>query len=92
MKRHLPVILGTCQAVQEPEKADEFSTALSQMEGSGWTNLVAAIRKILSGERNEESLCMDLDFEDSMIVETILQALEDPSILEALLPKDGASE
>ncbi len=43
MKQHLPVILGTWQAVQEPDKADEFSTALSQMEEHGWTNLVAAI-------------------------------------------------
>ncbi len=92
MKRHLPVILGALQAVRQPDKADEFDAALSRMEEHGWSDLVGAIRKILSGERNEESLCKDLDLEDSMIVATILQALEDPSILTGLLPETDNSE
>lgn len=62
------------------------------MEEHGWTNLVGAIRKILSGERNEESLTKDLDLKDALIVATILQALEAPSILQTLLPEDNDSE
>ena len=85
--------LGRIAQVQRDfAAAEQCRTALSQMEEHGWTKLVAAIRKILSGERNKESLCQELDAEDSMIVETILQALEDPSILETLLPDDESSE
>ncbi len=92
MKGHLPVILGTFQAIHDPDTADDFRTALSQMEKHGWTNLVAAIRRILAGERNEQALCAPLDLEDSMIIETILRAIADPTTLSALLPSEDAAE
>jgi tetratricopeptide (TPR) repeat protein len=92
MKRHLRVIVGTLQAIHDPGKADDFRTALSQMEKHGWTNLVAAIRRILAGERDEQALCAPLDLQDSMIIETILRAIADPSTLSALLPSDGAAK
>jgi tetratricopeptide (TPR) repeat protein len=93
LKQHLPIILGTVQAVLDPGKADEFRIALSQMEQRGWTNLVAAVRQILAGERNEQVLVAPLDFEDSMIIETILRAIADPTTLSALMPAedDGSS-
>ncbi|MCL4204545.1 MAG: tetratricopeptide repeat protein [Pirellulaceae bacterium] len=90
MKKHLPVIIGTLQAIHDPKIADDLRTALSQMEKHGWTNLVAAIRRILTGERNEQTFCAPLDLEDSMIIETILHAIADPTTLSALLPSDGA--
>ena len=71
-----------------PEKAAEFNSALSAMEEHGWANLVGAIRRILAGERNRDALCDKLDLEDSMIVETILEALENPAILQEMLPAD----
>jgi tetratricopeptide (TPR) repeat protein len=89
MKKHLPIILGTVQAVLDPGKADEFRIALSQMEQRGWTNLVAAVRKILAGERSEQVLFAPLDLEDSMIIETILRAIADPTTLSALMPAEG---
>ena len=92
MKRHLPVILGTLQAIHDPHKVDDLRTNLSQMEERGWTNLVAAIRRILAGERNEQTLHAPLDLEDSMIIETILRAMADPDTLSALLPSRGSSE
>jgi tetratricopeptide (TPR) repeat protein len=88
MQRHLPVILGTYQAIQNPEKAAEFDSVLSAGEEHGWTNLVAAIRRILAGERNRDALCDKLDMEDSMIVATILDALENPAILQNMLSAD----
>jgi tetratricopeptide (TPR) repeat protein len=93
MKRHLPIIFLTVQAVLDPGKADEFRIALSQMEKGGWTNLVAAVRQILAGERNEQVLVAPLDLEDSMIIETILRAIADPTTLSALMPTedDGSS-
>lgn len=90
MKRHLPLILGTLQAIQEPNTADEFRATLSRMEEDGWTNLVAAINRILAGERNSEPLCEQLDLEDSMIIETILDAIADPATLADLLPPEDA--
>lgn len=92
MKRHLPIILGTLQAIHDPGKVDGFSITLSQKERHGWSNLVAAIRRILAGERDEQTLCAPLDLEDSMIIETILRAIADPSTLSALLPPTGADQ
>ena len=89
MKRHLSIIFGTVQAVLDPGKADEFRIALSQMEQGAWTNLVAAVRQILAGERNEQVLVAPLDLEDSMIIETILRAIADPTTLSALMPAEG---
>ena len=86
MRRHLPVILGTCLTIQNPEEAAEFDSILSAMEEEGWTNLVGAIRRILAGKRNRDALCDKLDIEDTMIVETILEALENPAILQDMLP------
>lgn len=88
MKQHLPVIVGTLNAIAAPETADDFRAALSKMEEHGWTNLVAAIHQVLDGERNAQTLCEPLDIEDSMIIETTLAAIEDPSTLAGLLPTD----
>jgi len=63
--------------------------ALPQFEQHGWTKLVAAIRRILAGERKADALCADLDSQDSMIIETILQGLADPSSLADLMPREG---
>lgn len=48
-------------------------------------NLVAAIRRILAGERDENILCRQLNLEDSMIIYAILRGIADPQSLEALL-------
>ena len=85
LKRHRPLIAATVQALANPELVPALNEALSGMEQHGWTNLVAAIRRLLAGERDADALCGPLDSEDSMIVETILQALADPSLLQTLL-------
>ena len=92
LKRHLPLILGTVQAVANPDLAGPLDAALSEMEKHGWTHLVATIRRLLAGERDADTLCGPLDGEDSMIVDAILQALADPSTLEALLRDAEADE
>lgn len=60
------------------------------MEQHGWTKLVAALRRILAGERDADALCEALDLEDSMIIETILAGLSDPSSLSDLLPTESS--
>ena len=80
-------------AVHEPAKAEEagFDQLLSGLKEHGWSNLVGAIRRTLSGERDVDALCQQLDSEDSLIIETILNALENPSVLEELMPKEDVS-
>jgi hypothetical protein len=73
-------------AVHNPKQRSQIEQALAGMEQHGWKNLVAAIRRILAGERDPDALCAALDLEDSMIVETILQGLADPSSLSDLAP------
>jgi hypothetical protein len=54
-----------------------------------WNRLVVAVHRILGSERDPEVLVGDLDPESSMIVETILAALSDPSALSDLLPPEA---
>ena len=86
------LIVGTVLATQQPEVRTQLEELLSDREQGGWTDLVAAIRSILAGERNADVLCESLDFEDSMIVEAILQGLDDPSSLQDLLPDEEQDE
>ena len=79
LRKHLPVIVGAIMAVADREQRQPLEEVLSGREQSGWTKLVAAIRRILEGERDTDTLCADLDYEDSMIIETILAGLADPS-------------
>jgi len=49
------------------------------MEGNGWGTFVVAVRRILAGERDVDSLCAELDFEEAVVVEQILRGVADPS-------------
>jgi tetratricopeptide (TPR) repeat protein len=90
LRKHLPLIASAVIAVEDRERRQPLEEALSGMEQRGWTNLVAAIRRILEDERDADALCADLDSEDSMIIETILAGLDDPSTLSDLLPSEPA--
>jgi len=54
----------------------------------GWTELVAALRAILDGGRDEDALCESLDLEDSLIVHKILYALDDPDAAREFLASE----
>jgi hypothetical protein len=58
----------------------DLEDILKQAEQNGWLQLVAAIRKILAGSRNE-SVLNGLDEEDQVIVRSILRGLQDPETL-----------
>ena len=90
LQQHIPLILATVMAVHEPPRRAELEASLPQLEKGGWTNLVAAIRRVLAGERDAEALYGSLDGEDSVIIETILQAISDPASLAELLPAGQA--
>lgn len=92
LKQHAPLILGTVMAVQDQKHRQQLERALPGLEEHGWTNLVAAIRHVLGGERDADELCEPLDSEDSMVVEAILAGLVDPSSLADLLPSEEPPE
>ena len=89
LKRHLPLIVATLRALADPDLVEPLEATLAERERHGWTDLVAAIRRILAGERDADALCDPLDLEDSMIVETILQTIEEPSTSDSLLADQG---
>ncbi len=62
----------------------ELTSVLAQWEANGWTNLAAAIRRLLAGERDPDALCAGLYPESGAIVATILQALADRGSLAGL--------
>jgi Tfp pilus assembly protein PilF len=87
LQKHLPLILATATATQDPAQQGELASVLNGYSNAGWNKLVSAVQRIVGGERDSEALIEDLDFEDSLIVETILAALADPSSLSDLLPE-----
>lgn len=87
LQPHLPLISVTIVALQDPKYRPDLDRILTGKEQQGWTNLVAAIRRILAGERDADDLCATLDLGDAMMVETILRGLADPSTLAELRPQ-----
>lgn len=70
-------------AVYDPQFMPQLESVLVQAEGNGWTSLVAAIRKVTTGERNIGEF-HDLDDEDQTIIAAILNSINDPTKLPEL--------
>ncbi len=64
----------------DTDRKVEFEQLLKAAENNEWTDLVAAIRRIMGGRRDIEIL-NGLDEEDQVIAEAILKGLQDPSTL-----------
>ena len=91
MKRHAPLIalvVGTIGGNQQAVAA--VSELIGSLRGNGGApgEFAESVERIIAGERDAEVLCTNLASNSSMIIETILQALENPSVLESLIPKD----
>jgi hypothetical protein len=80
IQTHAGLILGVVQSIQNPELRPQIEQALLLSEQNGWGSLVATIRKIIAGNR-DESLLRGLDEEDAVIAGAILQGLQDPTTL-----------
>ena len=80
IQTHAGLILGVVQCIQNSDLRPQMDQALILSEQNGWGSLVAAIRKILDGNR-DESLLKGLDDEDAVIAGAILQGLQDPTTL-----------
>jgi hypothetical protein len=71
-------------AIPDAAVRQQIEEGLEDLAQRGYQNLVAAIRQIWAGERDEDRLCAALDLEDSMVVMAILAGIADPATLEGL--------
>ncbi|BDI17456.1 hypothetical protein ANSO36C_32580 [Nostoc cf. commune SO-36] len=84
LRKYEPLIAGAVDAVDNAEIREQLEVEMENFS-EVWQNLVAAIRRILAGERDENMLCEPLDLEESMIIYAILRGIADPQSLAALL-------
>jgi len=80
VKENAELIHRAVLAVASDEYIPDLEKLLADAESNGWTHLVAAIRRILEGER-DLSQQSGLDEEDRAIVSAILHGIEDPTSL-----------
>ena len=76
---HAEFIRQAVELSQNADRAGDFQTLLQIATENGWENLVAAIRRIASGEREIDRL--QLDPEDRIIAEAILRGIHNPATL-----------
>jgi len=72
----IAAIATVCQAGQEPPPADLAEFLDEQANQPDWTPLVAVLRRILAGERDEAALLTGLDPTDTAIARETLARLE----------------
>jgi tetratricopeptide (TPR) repeat protein len=78
LRQHAQLIDGAVRAVDNAEVRQQLEQMLEDVISRGWQNLIAAIRQILNGERDEDILCEGLDIEDSQIILAILGQVKRP--------------
>jgi len=80
LQAHAGLIHAVVTAAQNRDRIPELEALLDAALANGWSTLVAVIRRILGGAR-EESLLAGLDEEDRVIAAAILRGLQDPGSL-----------
>lgn len=80
VQAHAGLIHRVAIACQNRALVPDLEDILKQAADNGWTDLVAAIRKILAGQR-EPGAFRHLDDEDFTIVESILRGIQNPAAL-----------
>ncbi|MFV1973076.1 MAG: hypothetical protein ACC648_05090 [Thiohalobacterales bacterium] len=83
LQSHTGLIHRVVMHCNNPGSVPDIEQVLQQAEENEWARLVAVIRDIMSGNR-DESILPGLDDEDKVIVESILRGLQDPSTLPEL--------
>lgn len=77
---HAPLIIQVVKACSSAEERDKLAPMIQMAREQGWHELVRRIESILQGQR-DESLLLNLDDEDRVIVEAVLQGLQNPETL-----------
>ena len=76
LRDHSTLIHRVVMHCNEPGSVADLEQILQLAEDNDWQKLVATFRNIMSGNR-ERALLHDLDEEESIIIESILNGLED---------------
>lgn len=77
---HAPFIRQVVMFSQQAEQTLELEKLLQSAAANGWTALVAAVRRICRGER-DNSVLNGLDLEDRVIAEAIMRGIQNPATL-----------
>ncbi len=80
LQTHAGLIVAVVQTISNPELKPQLDHVLKQSEQNGWVGLVAAIRKIVAGNR-DNNLLAGQDEEDRVIIDAILKGIQDPNTL-----------
>lgn len=78
-----PLIFDVVAAVHMGEP-DEIQGILAELEECDARRFSEALQRIAEGSRDAETICEDLDFDESMTIEAILQGLADPETISDL--------
>lgn len=91
-QQHGALITAVVATVAQPAQRADLDAVLIQWEQGGWGQFVAAIRRLLDGERHDDSLHAQLHYIESLVLDTILSGLADPPGLAALLGEADTAE
>lgn len=90
LRQWRPEIHATVQTAADPAHRPAWQAeVVPALAERGYDALAAALARLLDGERDEAALVEPLDWQDSLIVATVLRALADPASLERIAA-DGA--
>ena len=80
---HAGLVHAVVKTCHNRDLLPQMEQVLKVSEENGWTSLVAAIRRILNGQR-DTAVLLGLDEEDRAITEAILRGLQNPETLPEL--------
>ncbi len=83
LRLHAPFIHAVANACRDRALLADLNAHLSAAEEAGWGRLVAALRQVIDGRR-DQSLYLGLDEEDRILLEAILRGIENPATLPPL--------
>lgn len=83
LQSHSGLIHRVVLHCKSPGSISDLEGILKQAEENDWVQLVAAIRKIMAGDR-DASLLGGLDEDDQVIIDSILQGIQNPDTLPGL--------
>ncbi|MBH8577456.1 tetratricopeptide repeat protein [Nostocaceae cyanobacterium CENA369] len=89
LRQYGQLIAAVVAAVNDAEVRQQLEPFLENQVKNGWGNLVAAIRLVLEGERDEDVLCEPLVGTDAPIINAILRGIADRNTLNELLEEQG---
>ena len=75
LQTHEDFIQCVMIALQDSGQLPQLEERLQSGSANGWGHLVAAIRRILAGERSEDEVCFDLGYRSALIVGEVLKKL-----------------